>query len=756
MSQDIRLYGNSQVWDQPLQLGQRNLLRAILDFWPGSVATVLDVGCGDGKISGQLAAATGSVVVGLDSSEQALSRLPFRGVKGSAQCVPFADSAFDVVISTDALEHMPEPEETAAWGELFRVARKAVMVAVPFREELLDATAQCSSCGHHYHVNWHERSYDIEDLHRRAPKGWRVHCTVLSGEPWSAMLAPETQLRRRALGEWSGWEAALCPACGAPGNAAQQPEPLPSLIAEALAHLIYPALAERRYCRSHSEILVIYQREGTAQDLPGVPEARSYALPATCVDLRHQPLSDNLQPYCQAARHVVGSDGRLRLQFPLYEAQPQLFVERIAGSHGPLNLMLEDAEGCLFEGCVLAEGQARTSLDLPRAPVAGYYGILASLPATEPYASVRLGGGPDALWLTPPTGQDVGYLQLEDAQRAVFVQVADALWFDPSTLATRANPVRPSPADVLKAIQPRFERSLAHSTVYGPTVGAEINKMRVQLQNLTAERDAFQQESQKAQAVVVQLQNVTAERDALLLRAREADRLAVQVQNLDAEREALLSRVAQCDQQAVRVQNLEADRQDSLQRLAVLEQQAVQLQNLGAERDALLQRALEFDRQAVRLQNLEAERDALILRAVEADRSAVQLQNLAAERDALLARNADSDRSLVQLQNLNAEHLHIIEQAHGLAERYQAESHALRLSVSELQAQLGQSNDRALDAERINGQTTLQLASIETQRQQLKNALDDYQSRLDQLNQRIENRFGRTVRTILTNLAGKQ
>ncbi|WP_369987523.1 class I SAM-dependent methyltransferase [Pseudomonas xanthosomatis] len=453
MSQDTRLYGLPQVWDQPLQKGQRNLLQAMLDFWPVGIDSALDVGCGDGKLGSQLIASTHVALVGLDSSEEALSRLPFSAVKGVAQALPFADGAFDLAMSTDALEHMPEPQESAAWGELFRVASKAVLVAVPFREELLDATACCGQCGYHYHVNWHERSYDIEALHRRVPKGWQVRCTILSGEPWSAMLPPETQLRRRALGQWSGWEAALCPVCGTQGEAAVQPEPLPPLLAEALGGLLYPALAERRYCRSHSEILVLYQRDDHALALPVAPPAKQYTLAATGVDLCRYTGAANLQPYCQTAGYVRVGD-HLRLQFPLYEVQPRLMVRRLAGSEGALHLMLEDAAGCLLDEQVLDDGEACACIDLPRAPVAGYYGVLASLPANEPFAEVRLGEGPDVLWLAPSDGR-TGYLPLAAAHGPLFVQVSEPLWFDPAVLECGTPPIVPSPGEVLH----RLERS---------------------------------------------------------------------------------------------------------------------------------------------------------------------------------------------------------------------------------------------------------------------------------------------------------
>ncbi|WP_313047851.1 methyltransferase domain-containing protein [Pseudomonas soli] len=687
----------------------------MLDVWPCGIQSALDVGCGDGKVTSHLTKFEGLRLVGLDSSEEALSRLPYPGVKGDAQALPFEDGAFDVTMSTDALEHMPEAEENKAWAELFRVAAKAVMVAVPFREELLDATACCEACGHHYHVNWHERSYDIDDLHRRAPTGWRVRATILSGEAWSAMLPPETHLRRNALDEWSGWEAAMCPRCASAGSKAPELAPLPSLLARSLGRLIYPALTQRRYCRSHSEILVIFEREDASLELPHLPPAETFAQCASNIDLHRQPPCENLQPYSQVAQYVAGADGRWRAQFPLYQAQPQLSVTRLPGSTAELHLLLEDEAGCLFEGSVLEAGQEQCVITLSRAPVPGYYGILASFDAKQPFASIRLGTGPTVYRSHGNLDASCRYLALNHPRGALYVQCSQPLWFDPASLETRAPVPEPTVPQVLAEMERRLEHALAVEAGEQSkgNLSRELNELRVQVQNLSAERDGLLDQARELQRIAVDIQNLRAERDALLERAHEADRLAVDlqnitaerdhlqsrmpgdafaspeyailqaraveaerlevdVQNLQAERDALLLRAREADQQAVALQNLEAERDALLVRAREADRLAVEIQNLTSERDllqlqsaaeslacaessALQARAAEADRLAVDVQNLQAERDSLVLRIREADQQAVALQNLEAERDALLARAYEADRFEVQIQNLGAE-----------------------------------------------------------------------------------------------------
>jgi len=601
------LYAAKEVWDQSLQTGQANLLRALQDFWPEGVTTALDVGCGDGKLSARLAEyANGTVFVGLDSSAEALSRVPFARVEGDAAALPFADDSFDLVMTMDMLEHLPDAQEAVAWQELFRVAADTVMVVVPFREDLSEARTCCQACGHAYHVNWHQRRYDVQDVHRHVPKGWHIQTTVLSGEKWSQMLPPEIHLRRTLLGEQAGWELSVCPKCGAHGHAAPVPQPLPALLAQSMSALIYPALRQQRWHRNHSEILVVFQRARDKKSVMPSPEAAQiYPQPATCIDFSHQPVEVNLVPFCQVAHCVAGTDGQLRLQFPLYEAMPLLEVQRkTGGTQGPLHLLLEDAAGVLWDDVVLGADEAHASLTLPRVPVAGYYGILGTC-ARDIFASIRLGQGPEIIWMQPPSPGACGYWRAANTTERLFVQVPASLWVDPECLPDE--PPYPSPT---------FDELLAHVDAYWTRAVTQ------QCEALVSQRDRFAEERNRLE---VQVQNLSTERDALVLQrdrfAEERNRLEVQVQNLSAEREAL---VLQRDRFAEERNRLE-----------------VQVQNLSAERDALvLQRdgfAEERNRLEVQVQNLSAERDALVLQrdgfAEERNRLEVQVQNLSAERD---------------------------------------------------------------------------------------------------------------------------
>ena len=103
----------------------------------GAAARVLDVGCGDGRHILE-AARRGCFAVGLDYDASALRDARRRIgahrvdlIAGDATRLPFRDGAFDAVICTETLEHLPD--DAGAIGEIARVLRAGgtLLGAVP-------------------------------------------------------------------------------------------------------------------------------------------------------------------------------------------------------------------------------------------------------------------------------------------------------------------------------------------------------------------------------------------------------------------------------------------------------------------------------------------------------------------------------------------------------------------------------------------------------------------------------------------------
>lgn len=90
---------------------------------PRPAEQILDLGCGDGQLSAQLAG-TGAVVTGVDSSQDMVEAARGRGIRAdhaSAERLPYEDARFDAVFSNAALHWVRDHD--AMLGQVSRVLR---------------------------------------------------------------------------------------------------------------------------------------------------------------------------------------------------------------------------------------------------------------------------------------------------------------------------------------------------------------------------------------------------------------------------------------------------------------------------------------------------------------------------------------------------------------------------------------------------------------------------------------------------------
>lgn len=98
---------------------------------------VLDVGCADGAIAGQLPR-LGSYV-GMDYPTTAAGLYGTRPqVYGDAAALPFADASFDTVMLLDVLEHVAEPEAALREAARVLVPGGQLLLTIPFAYPLHD------------------------------------------------------------------------------------------------------------------------------------------------------------------------------------------------------------------------------------------------------------------------------------------------------------------------------------------------------------------------------------------------------------------------------------------------------------------------------------------------------------------------------------------------------------------------------------------------------------------------------------------
>ena len=129
--------------------------------------SVLDVGGGPGYFADQFA---DTFYVGLEPSVSEMSAAGLSGygaVRGDGTAIPFADSSFDVVYSSNVAEHIPDWREMG--GEMLRVCRPGGLVVLSYTVWLGPFGGHETGLWEHYVGGGFARRRYVEK-HGREPK----------------------------------------------------------------------------------------------------------------------------------------------------------------------------------------------------------------------------------------------------------------------------------------------------------------------------------------------------------------------------------------------------------------------------------------------------------------------------------------------------------------------------------------------------------------------------------------------------------
>lgn len=208
-------FDQEQVWghlEEDPEIGRKVAMFG--QIVPSGVETILDVGCGDGAITNPLAERY--AVVGVDSSEVALRHLRTEAVLADAAALPFEDGSFDLVLSSQLLEHLDDEQYGRALVEMRRVTRRFLLISVPYREDLRQRLIRCPRCGWRGHVWGHRRSFTIDSLVSDVGGATPVEARIfgrLQAPPWPRPLLLLCQVGLRRFYRPTG-QSPLCERCG--------------------------------------------------------------------------------------------------------------------------------------------------------------------------------------------------------------------------------------------------------------------------------------------------------------------------------------------------------------------------------------------------------------------------------------------------------------------------------------------------------------------------------------------------------------
>jgi SAM-dependent methyltransferase len=184
-------------------------IKATVGLVPPETRTLLDVGCGRGDL---LHAIDVPFSVGTDLARRGIRFVRRPATVSSMLSLPFPDRSFDVVLCAETLEHLDPADLVRATAELRRIARKSLVVTVPYQEDLLAWSTKCPRCGAVFHLYGHRNVFTPERLKGLFPGASNYALQgVWSVRPMSRALL---HFRTERLGLWKFWRFARCPQCG--------------------------------------------------------------------------------------------------------------------------------------------------------------------------------------------------------------------------------------------------------------------------------------------------------------------------------------------------------------------------------------------------------------------------------------------------------------------------------------------------------------------------------------------------------------
>jgi len=198
---------------EPLSPQEEDRIRKTISLIPEDCHSILDIGCGDGRITNRLVSGY-SRVVGLDQSKEALRHVKSQKMLGSIESLPFPDRSFDLVLSSEVLEHLPFKVYPKALSEIERVAAKYIIVTVPNNEDIKRSLVTCPHCSCAFHPWMHLRSFNIkrmQELFSQFSLETFKLCQPLAKE-YPGFLIKIAKLLRLIPSNFS--PTALCPQCG--------------------------------------------------------------------------------------------------------------------------------------------------------------------------------------------------------------------------------------------------------------------------------------------------------------------------------------------------------------------------------------------------------------------------------------------------------------------------------------------------------------------------------------------------------------
>lgn len=140
----------------------------ISNLIPDDVHSIADIGCGNGLITNKLGERF--KVIGIDRSVEALKNVTTDKLQASCDDIPLPDQSYDLILSSELLEHLDDKTFHKTIEEIKRLSKKYIIISVPNEESLSKGMIQCPKCEKIYHRCYHQRKFSLKDFENYFPE----------------------------------------------------------------------------------------------------------------------------------------------------------------------------------------------------------------------------------------------------------------------------------------------------------------------------------------------------------------------------------------------------------------------------------------------------------------------------------------------------------------------------------------------------------------------------------------------------------
>lgn len=169
MKKDNRQYYENFDWetaklDQKLSEKVNILVKSI----PLDVKKVFDIGCGDGAITNRLKKHLN--IIASDRSVNALKFVKTESFCASADTLPLKNQSFDMVFSSEMIEHLPDDIFHSTIDEFKRISKKYIYLTFPNDENVEKNFIKCPNCDFVFNKIYHMRNLNLKKIEKLFPE----------------------------------------------------------------------------------------------------------------------------------------------------------------------------------------------------------------------------------------------------------------------------------------------------------------------------------------------------------------------------------------------------------------------------------------------------------------------------------------------------------------------------------------------------------------------------------------------------------